>query len=148
MKSMRMFKKLVVIMLSLVFILVCSNVAFAAEGDDIFLEINATDNNAATNGSATNNSVSTSGNNTSGSVTNNINSTNNSNSSTLATNNSSATNNTNRNANSNSNRSVSNTNALANTGLAQTGGIIALIVVICGVSAIYSYKKVNDYKNL
>ena len=41
-----------------------------------------------------------------------------------------------------------NVNTLAKTGLSDTNGIVALIVVVCGVSAIYSYKKVNDYKKL
>ncbi len=145
MKSMKVLKKLVVIMLSLVIMLACSNAVFAAD-DDLFTEIpetNTSTNNTTNNGTNNTNTPIT-GNNSNTSSTNNTNTSNNSNASSLSINNSSNTNNT----NSNTNRSVSNSNALANTGLAQAGGIVALIVVVCGISAIYSYKKVNDYKNL
>lgn len=140
MKSMKMFKKLIAIMLCLTFILVGSSAVFAADDGDIFLEINETDSNGVTNGNSADNNTSVSG---SANNTSNGNIANNNTSIAGSTNN--ASNSTN---NTNSNRSVSNTNSLANTGLAQTGGIIALILVVCGVSAIYSYKKVNDYKNL
>ena len=48
----------------------------------------------------------------------------------------------------NTSKTNNNVNTLAKTGLSDTNGIVALIVVVCGVSAIYSYKKVNDYKKL
>lgn len=139
MKNIKILKKLVVLMLSLVFVLTCSNVAFAAD-DDLFTELSNT-NNSTSDGNAL--------------TGNNTNSTNNTNTNTapLTTNSNTNTEKTNTNSNTNSknvstNRNVSNTNALANTGLSNTGSIIALIVVVCGVSAIYSYKKVNDYKKL
>lgn len=146
MKNIKMLKKLVIIMLSFVFILVCANNVFAAD-DDLFTDANF----ANINGSTTNNT--TDGGNTAASQNSSTNSaTNNTNTSSLGTNNTSNTGNTNSNrsntTNSNVNRSVSNTNSLANTGLVNSGGIIALIVVVCGISAIYSYKKVNDYKKL
>ena len=54
--------------------------------------------------------------------------------------------NTNNNTNT-SNRSVSNSNSLAKTGISDHGSIIAVVLVICGVSAVYSIRKMNDYKN-
>ena len=99
MENSKIFKRLVIVMLSLVLVAVCSTSVFATD-DDLFLSVNSTGNTATNN----------------------------------TTNNTSKTNN--------------NVNTLAKTGLSDTNGIVALIVVVCGVSAIYSYKKVNDYKKL
>ena len=49
---------------------------------------------------------------------------------------------------SNTNRNLNTTNSLAKTGIGDTNSIITLIIVICGIVAIYSYKKLNDYKKL
>ncbi len=46
------------------------------------------------------------------------------------------------------NRSVSNSNSLAKTGVTDSKGFITLVVLICGISAIYSFKKISDYKKL
>lgn len=46
------------------------------------------------------------------------------------------------------NSTTSNANNLADTGLDNSNGIIALIVVISLIVAIYSVKKMNDYNNL
>ena len=64
-------------------------------------------------------------------------------------------NNTNKNTNTNNNinkPNISNTSVYNNTDLPKTGlesSIpVALLVVIFGISAVYAYKKINDYKNL
>ena len=67
------------------------------------------------------------------------------------------TNNTNRNNTNTNNTNTNNTNRnntsiYNNTNLPQTGiedSIpVALMVVVFGVSAVYAYKKINDYKNI
>ena len=143
MENSKIFKKLVIVMLSLVLVAVCSTSVFAADGDDLFLSVNSTGNTAS---NATDNNT-TSDNNT----TNNTNTNNTTNSSLTANN--ATTNNTVRNTatnntTNNTSKTNNNVNTLAKTGLSDTNGIVALIVVVCGVSAIYSYKKVNDYKKL
>lgn len=139
MKNLKILKKLVIVMLSLVLVTVCSTSVFAAD-DDVFTTV---DSNKNTSNTAENNAT---GNEIANNANGNTNSNTNSN-----TNNSLTARNTNTNTNtnnntSNTNRNVSNT--LAKTGLSNTSGIIALVLVVCGVSAIYSYKKVNDYKKL
>ncbi len=143
MENSKIFKRLVIVMLSLVLVAVCSTSVFAADGDDLFLSVNSTGNTAS---NATDNNT-TSDNNT----TNNTNTNNTTNSSLTANN--ATTNNTVRNTatnntTNNTSKTNNNVNTLAKTGLSDTNGIVALIVVVCGVSAIYSYKKVNDYKKL
>ena len=146
MENSKIFKRLVIVMLSLVLVAVCSTSVFATD-DDLFLSVNstgntasnATDNNTTSDNSATNNTA-----------TNNTNTNNTTNSSLTANN---TTNNTVRNTatnntTNNTSKTNNNVNTLAKTGLSDTNGIVALIVVVCGVSAIYSYKKVNDYKKL
>ena len=142
MENSKIFKKLVIVMLSLVLVAVCSTSVFATD-DDLFLSVNSTGNTAS---NATDNNT-TSDNNT----TNNTNTNNTTNSSLTANN--ATTNNTVRNTatnntTNNTSKTNNNVNTLAKTGLSDTNGIVALIVVVCGVSAIYSYKKVNDYKKL
>ena len=142
MENSKIFKRLVIVMLSLVLVAVCSTSVFATD-DDLFLSVNSTGNtasNATSDNSTTNNTA-----------TNNTNTNNTTNSSLTANN--TTTNNTVRNtATNNTTNNTSKTNndvnTLAKTGLSDTNGIVALIVVVCGVSAIYSYKKVNDYKKL
>ena len=142
MENSKIFKRLVIVMLSLVLVAVCSTSVFATD-DDLFLSVNSTGNtasNATSDNSTTNNTA-----------TNNTNTNNTTNSSLTANN--TTTNNTVRNTatnNTTNNTSKTNNNVdtLAKTGLSDTNGIVALIVVVCGVSAIYSYKKVNDYKKL
>lgn len=65
----------------------------------------------------------------------------------LLTNNTNNQNN-NKNTNNNVNRNVSNTETLAKTGLTDSNGFVAFIVVLCSVSAIYSFKKIRDYKKI
>lgn len=147
MKNLKMFKKVSIIFLGLVFAIVCSGKVFAAD-DGLFTTIDSTNNtsNSATNGNnTTNTDTNTNTNTDTNNVTNGSLTTNSANN-TSNTNNSirnTATNNT-----ANTNRNVSNTGTLAKTGLPNTGAIVAVVLVVCGISAIYSYKKVNDYKKL
>ena len=142
MENSKIFKRLVIVMLSLVLVAVCSTSVFATD-DDLFLSVNSTGNtasNATSDNSTTNNTA-----------TNNTNTNNTTNSSLTANN--TTTNNTVRNTatnntTNNTSKTNNNVNTLAKTGLSDTNGIVALIGVVCGVSAIYSYKKVNDYKKL
>ena len=142
MENSKIFKRLVIVMLSFVLVAVCSTSVFATD-DDLFLSVNSTGNtasNATSDNSTTNNTA-----------TNNTNTNNTTNSSLTANN--TTTNNTVRNTatnntTNNTSKTNNNVNTLAKTGLSDTNGIVALIVVVCGVSAIYSYKKVNDYKKL
>ena len=119
-------------------IIIFSNFVYA-EDEDPFIPLtitNSTENNTT--------------NNESNSLFTNINATN-TNPSTVNTNNTintTGTLTTNNTTNNTTNRSVSNTETLAKTGLTDSNGIVALIVIICAVSAIYSYKKINDYKRL
>jgi len=137
MENSKIFKKLVIVMLSLVLVAVCSTSVFATD-DDLFLSVNSTGNTAT---SATDNNTASDNNTTNNTATNNTNTNNTTNNNTVRN---TVTNNTTNNT-SKTNNSV---NTLAKTGLSDTNGIVALIVIVCGVSAIYSYKKVNDYKKL
>ena len=146
MENSKIFKRLVIVMLSLVLVAVCSTSVFATD-DDLFLSVNSTGNTAS---NATDNNTTSDNSTTNNTATNNTN-TNNTTNSSLTTNN--TTNNTVRNTatnntTNNTSKTNNNVNTLAKTGLSDTNGIVALIVVVCGVSAIYSYKKVNDYKKL
>ncbi len=86
----------------------------------------------------------------------NSNSNSNSNSNNANVNNSNRNvNNANTNANKNSNSNNSNTNSSSiynNTNLPKTGVEssipVAMLVVIFGVSAVYAYKKISEYKNI
>ena len=144
MKNLKMFKKVSIIFLGLVFTIVCSGKVFAAD-EGLFTTIDTTNNtsNSATDGNNTANTNTDTNTNTDANNTAN---------GSLTTNSASNTNNSIRNTStnntSNTNRNVSNTATLAKTGLPNTGAIISVVLVVCGISAIYSYKKVNDYKKL
>lgn len=56
--------------------------------------------------------------------------------------------NKNNNTNNNVNRNVSNTETLAKTGLTDSNGFVIFIVVLCSISAIYSFKKISEYKKI
>ena len=147
MENSKIFKKLVIVMLSLILVAVCSTSVFATD-DDLFLSVNSTVNTAS---NATDNNKTSDNSTTNNTATNNTNTNNTTNSSLTANN--TTTNNTVRNTatnntTNNTSKTNNNVNTLAKTGLSDTNGIVALIVVVCGVSAIYSYKKVNDYKKL
>ena len=157
MKNIKMLEKLFVLVISIGLIFAFSNFAYAAD-EDPFFEITPenTSSNESTNEStntSTNETANTSNNNTANTDSNNSlfsntesnNTVTNNNNSTLTTNN--GINNTNT-SNNVTNRSVTNTETLAKTGLSDSKGMLSLIVVLCGISAIYSYKKINDYKKL
>ena len=142
MENLKIFKRLVIVMLSLVLVAVYSTSVFATD-DDLFLSVNSTGNTAsnATSDNSTTNNTATNNTNTNNTTTNNTNTNNTTTNNTVRN---TATNNTTN----NTSKTNNNVNTLAKTGLSDTNGIVALIVVVCGVSAIYSYKKVNDYKKL
>lgn len=104
--------------------------------------VNAADNTNDGFKDLTLDSSNTSSNNTSGNTnTGNTNSNTNSN-----------TNNTNKNTNTNNTNSSKYNNTNKNTDLPKTGiedSIpVALLVVVFGISAVYAYKKINEYKNI
>lgn len=141
MKNLKMIKKLFILIMTIGLVIMFSNFVYA-EDEDAFVSLtitNPTENNTTSNESNTSNSLFT-----------NINTTN---TNTNVTNTNTAgtltpINTTNNTANNTTNRSVSNTETLAKTGLTDSNGIVALIVIVCAVSAIYSYKKINDYKKI
>ena len=153
MKNVKMLKKLFILVMSIGLVLTFSNLVYA-EDEDPFFAITATEQesneqqatNTDTSGSLFTDTDNTNTANTANTTnTTNTENTNNASNSLLPTNN--ISNNTNTN-NSAVNRNVTNTDTLAKTGLADSKGMATLIVVLCGVSAIYSYKKINDYKKL
>lgn len=110
--------------------------------------VNAADNTNDGFRELTLDSSNTNSNNTSGNTSiENTNSNTNSN-----TNNTNSNSNTNTNANKNTNNSSIYNNTNKNTDLPKTGiedSIpVALLVVVFGISAIYAYKKINEYKNI
>ena len=72
--------------------------------------------------------------------------------STLTGGNNTNTNNTNTNNTNTKNTNNTNTNLYNNSGLPKTGieasVPVAMLIVIFGISSVYAYKKVKDYKNL
>ena len=141
MKNLKNVKKLLILIMTIGLIVMFSNLVYAAD-EDPFVSLtvtNSAENTAGNTESNTSNSLFTNINTTN----TNTNVTNTNTSGTLTT-----INTANNTANNTTNRSVSNTETLAKTGLTDSNGIVALIVIICAVSAIYSYKKINDYKRL
>lgn len=134
MKKSNSIKLFSILIISVMVMFVTTNV-WAAENDFTQLTLNNTSNNSATNtngGTNTNQNTSTNNSSTNTNNTNtNVNSTNNTNNSTNNTNNSSIYNNTN----------------LPSTGI-EDSIPVAMLVVVFGISAIYAYKKINDYKNI
>ena len=142
MKNLKMVKSLLILIMSIGIILTFSNFVYA-DDDDPFLELTPTntESNEAAN-TSNENSTNTDTNNTLFTNTNSNTGVN-----SLTTNNTVVNNTTNNTAN-NVNRSVTNTETLAKTGISDSKGMVTLIVIICGISAVYSYKKINDYKKL
>ncbi len=123
MKKSIILKSFLVILVSMMLVFVTSTVhaetASNAEYEDLFGE-----------GSSNTNNTSNTGN------TNNAN----------ANANRSNTNNTNRNNTNNTNRNNTNT-TLPKTGIEDSLPTVVLVVVF-GVSAVYAYKKIKDYRNI
>ncbi len=140
MKKSNSIKELLILILTLICVVFTYSFVYAADSqENEFQDLLVGNNSSNTNSSNTN------GANTNGSNTNSAN-TNRSNTNSANTNNS----NTNTNAptlNTNAIKSSNNnTNNLPKTGVGDTAPTI-LLVVIFGISAIYAYKKVQDYQN-
>ena len=77
---------------------------------------------------------------------------NNTNTNNTNTNTNTNTNNTNTNTNTNRTNNTNNTSIYNNTNLPKTGiedSIpVAMLVVVFGISAVYAYKKIKDYRNI
>ena len=152
MKNVKMLKKLFILVMSIGLVLTFSNLVYA-EDEDPFFVITATEESSNENSNTSSSEQQATNTNTDTPLFSGIENTNTNNTNTANTNsigNSSITtndilNNTNNNV---VNRSVTNTDTLAKTGLSDSKGMVTLIVVLCGISAVYSYKKINDYKKL
>lgn len=124
MKKSNLIKLFSILAISAMVMMFSTNV-LAAEGDGNFTQL--TLNNTNSNSSNTN--------------SNNAN-TNNANTNTNNTN----TNNTNR-ANNTNNSSIYNNTNLPKTGI-EDSIPVAMLVVVFGISAVYAYKKIKDYRNI
>lgn len=70
------------------------------------------------------------------------------NSSNNTANNTNSTFNVSNNTANNNASTTSNSNSLAKTGIEDSKGTVAVILVVCGIVAIYSFKKVREYNNM
>ena len=124
--------KVTAILLISVMVMLFTTTVNAAENDPGFTDLTGTLNN-------------TSSNNTSGNVNANTNTNSNSNTNTNNTNksNNTSTNNTNSTKYNNTNKNTD----LPKTGI-EDSIPVALLVVVFGISAVYAYKKINEYKNI
>ncbi len=133
MKKTNLLKVFSILVLSVMVIFITTSVN-AADFIDMTNQLN--NNTASNNTSGTNT-------NTSGTNTNtNTSSTNTSNSNATNTNTNRANNNTNT-----RNSSIYNNTSLPSTGIGDSLPIAALVVVF-GISAVYAYKKIKDYRNI
>ena len=115
--------KLFSILLISVMVMMFSTSVFAVE-ENVYLSLDGSNTgNSSNTGNGTNN-------------TNNPNSANRNN-----------TNNTNNNRNNTNNGSIYNNTNLPKTGV-ESSIPVALLVVVLGVSSVYAYKKIKDYKNI
>lgn len=136
MKKSNLIKLFSILLMSIMVIMFTTNV-WAEDNDFTTLPVN------------TNNTANTNSNNTNSANTNSNTASNNSN--VNKSNMNSANTNTNANNTNNSNNSK-NSSIYNNTNLPKTGiedSIpVAMLVVIFGISAIYAYKKIRDYRNI
>ena len=130
MKKTNLIKVLLVMIVSIMVVLFSSNVLAATDADGYEDLTEALGNSSSNSGNTNNNSANTN--------TNNANTNTN-----LANNNNTANTNSNRTNNS----SIYNNTSLPKTCLADSVPVVLLVVVFV-VSAIYAYKKINDYKNI
>ena len=140
MKKTNLIKVVSILLISVMVIAFVSPV-FAADEDDDRIDLtesigNGNKNNNSRNTNSNNN------NNNNNSNTNNNNSNTNNNNSNRANNNANANNNSN-----NNNNSVYNNNNLPKTGIGDSVPV-AMLIVVFGISAVYAYKKVKDYRNI
>ena len=139
MKKTNLVKVVSILLVSLMVILFSTNVFAAENNDTSFQDLtgtlgNSTENNTSKNTNA--NNANKNGNNTN---TNNANANKNNNTNT-------------NNANANKNNNTNNSSIYNNTDLPKTGVEssipVVVLVAIFGISAVYAYKKIDDYKNL
>ena len=136
MKKSNLVKLFSILLMSIMVIMFTTNV-WAEDNDFTTLPVN------------TNNTANTNSNNTNSANTNNSNTaSNNSNMNRSNTNsaNTNSANNTN-NTNKSNNSSIYNNTNLPKTGI-EDSIPVAMLVVVFGISAIYAYKKIRDYRNI
>lgn len=129
MKKSNLIKLFSILLISVMVMMFSTNVLAADNDTDGFTEL--TINNANSNNTNTNN------------TNTNINNTNTNTNNTNKTNKTNNTNNTNKTNNS----SVYNNTNLPSTGI-EDSIPIAMLVVVFGISAIYAYKKIKEYRNI
>lgn len=140
MKKSNLVKLFSILLISVLVMMFSTNVLAADESNGGFnqLTLNSGSNTNNTNTNATGNT----------NATNNTNSTNNTNNASSNTNNSNTNkSNTNNTANNTNNSSVYNNTNLPKTGI-EDSIPVAMLVVVFGISAIYAYKKIRDYRNI
>lgn len=120
MEKSNLIRVILILVMSTILILFSTNV-FAADGSDDFNDLTSTLNNTAANNTAAN----------------------------LAGNSSNNALNTNKtnNANNTNNASIYNNTNLPKTGIGDSIPV-AMLVVVFGISAVYAYKKVKEYRNI
>ena len=123
MRKTNLLKVVTILLMSIMLTLFSTNV-FADNGTDYGDLTPQVNNNASTNNANTNNA------NTNTNRTNNTN-----------------TNNASRNNTNNTNRSNYNNTSLPKTGI-EDSIPVALLVVVFGISAVYAYKKIKDYRDI
>lgn len=123
--------KIATILLISVMLVLFTTSVYAAENDTGFTDLTGTLNNTSANNTAANTNTNT-----------------NTNANTNTNNTNSNTNNTNKNTNNSSIYNNTNTNSdLPKTGI-EDSIPLAILVVVFGISAVYAYKKVKEYKNI
>lgn len=126
MKKSNLIKLFSILLISVMIMMFTTNVLAADDGFQQLTIDNNTTNNTSNN---TNNNTNSSTNNTSNNTSNNTN------------------NNTNSNRNNTNNSSIYNNTNLPKTGI-EDSVPVAMLVVIFGISAVYAYKKIKDYRNI
>lgn len=122
MKKTNLVKVISILLISLMVALFSTNV-FAADNDTSFQDLTNTLNNTSGNSTKTDQNTN---------LNNNANKNNT---------------NTNTNTNKTNNSSIYNNTDLPKTGVESSIPVIALVAVF-GISAVYAYKKINEYKNI
>lgn len=130
--------KIFSILLISVMVMMFSTSVLAADDGFSQLALNTNNNNTTNNTPSNNTSTDTTNRSTVSTNNNNVNSNNT---------NSGNTNTRNTNTNTRNNSSVYNDTNLPKTGI-EDSIPVALLVVIFGISAIYAYKKIKDYRNI
>lgn len=131
MKKTNLIKVISILLISVMVMLFATTVNAADDNSYNDLTSTLTGNNSNSSNNSSNTANTNSSNNTANTNSNNTNNTNNS---------SNITNNTN-------NSSVYNNTSLPKTGAADSIPV-AMLVVVFGISAVYAFKKVRDYRNI